>query len=316
MPNKENMSISKKGLGVETFLRFAVAIVALIFFFNIGKPVAEAFFGSNLEQPFNELAKQINNINVPSKQVQITLEPNTAVIGFSLNANSFKCIGCGSGSATDVTSYFTKPHAKECESKACICLCKKSFKIDKSKSPYEMKCDRMQCISLNKNLVNAIELKQYVEELEKREPGEYSFLKNAKWVGGFLFERHSRGDFVSNALVQGQGNKFVAYVKKENINNVEYLAICPSPQCTTSVQEEKNIPPNICQIMYQCIDDNKLRRVPPDEFRNVYCTYTRPATRQRSLDDCEKVRKCTREKTNTPSSCVQAGLFYELTFSQ
>lgn len=312
---------NKKGIsfGIDAFSRLIIMIVAFWFVFEFGGKVwAAAFGGSNIQEEFNKFVAQVNELNVRSRQAFVVLDKNTAIVGFSKNADSFKCLSCGS-LRTEITSYFKKPDNKECkeqnENKACICLCKKSIIIDKSTQPYGMKCDEPLCKTLKKDLIDSVELKDYIEELEKNGQS-YPFLKNSRWSGGFLYEKQSGIDFILNGLPKQQGNRFTVFIQQDVIDGKEYVAVCPHTKCIDSFKpsEQINIPPSICQVMYQCIDSLKIPRVPPDNMpdaygnKNKYCVpiveSNRLATRYFTEEECRKSNECVNRVLNIVGECI------------
>lgn len=318
-----------KGLAVEHLARTIIMISLVIVVLFIIKDPAEAalksLFSSNLESSLKEFVGEIDNLQVRSKQIFLPLDKNTAIIGFSSKTKEFRCFGCGLDTK-DVTSYINKPDSEQCKDRACICLCY-SLKLPdtRGKYSYEMKCERMSCEVLKKDLFDVIEHKNYLEKLEKQGQTDYSKLKNARWEGGFLFEKHSRGDFVSNGLPQKQEPKFTVVVIQENTVDDVYVAVCPGEECTYSFKFQSTqiqLPSNICQIMYDCYNKENnnylqdVRRVTYISGPENFCRYNRPATRQYTKEDCEKIQACTNSKlqTSIPSKCTDKGDFYELTF--
>lgn len=309
--------------GVELPVEFLVRVLFMIFLvivvFTIGKEAGKyvfaSLFGTDLEKNFNEFVDELNKpfaADVPSRQAFITLDSNTAIIGFSTAAESFRCFGCGS---SDITSYFDKPNNNECNGKSCVCLCPKSLQIGQS-APYKMQCDKIKCRSLNKDLAEVVELKNYIEKLEKENNVEYSFLKNAKWTGGFLFEIHFRTTFVSNGLPRPLGRRFSVYVNKGGTEGNFFLTVCPGPDCKYALKEEQKIevPPEICQIMYGCFESQGIPKVLPENYCKLVAK--RPITRMHNTADCEKVKICVQQnpKVKTQGKCSLVGGFYELSF--
>ena len=320
MPVQNNMIKGKKGvsLPVEFLVRVLIMIFLVIVVFNIGKTVGKSlfsgFFGNDLEKNFDEFANELNKpftVDVPSRQAFITLDTNTAIIGFS-TSKSFECLSCGSGSL-GTTSVFEKPNIEECNGKSCVCLCPKALQMTGS-NPYKMKCDKIKCKSLNKGLAESIELKNYIEKAEREQQRDYSFLKNAKWNGGFLFERHSRGTFTSNGLPQPLGRRFTVYINKAGTEDKFYLAVCPGPECKYSFEKPKEETiPEICNIVNECFDSLKIRKA----IDNFCVPGQREAERAISKEDCEKVRECVQAnpKIQKQGNCKPVAAFYELSFS-
>lgn len=312
-------------MAVEHLVRTLLAIALVIIAISIVKKPAEAafksVFGGNLEDSFKEFVAEANNFQAKSKQVFVKLEKNTAIIGFSSTAKEFKCFGCGI-ETTDITSSIAKPENEQCKNKPCVCLCKSGLKFNKrSNSQYEMRCDRLSCETLKKDLFEIIGHEKYIEELQRREQIDYSALKNAKWEGGFLFERHSREDFISNGLPQKQGAIFTVFITQESTNQGIYVAVCPSEECSYSLkleQKTQNLPADICQIMYACFkkENTGYQKDIPPLFGGPKCRYNWPVTGQRNKEDCEKVQACANSKLAgpIPSKCEDYGGYYQLTF--
>ncbi len=326
------MRSNKKGvaLPVEFLLRLLIVIFLVIVIFNIGKDVGryvfQNFFGTGLDEHFNEFVNELNKIgiiNVPSRHVFMVLDQNTAIIGFSTSSERFSCFACGSGTGTDITSFFYKPDNQECKGKSCVCLCSNGLQMSDS-SPYQMKCDKMRCASLNKDLAESVELKGYIEKLEKEQQVSYRDLKNAKWTGGFLFERNSKANFIPNGLPQPSSSRFTVYVTKESTEDNAYLGVCPDVECKYTFKttpkdttQAKELPPDICIIMSDCFKkehtgyQKDIDRVPNDR-----CSpYQSPEIRQYTKEDCEKVQQCVISKGITnPSKCIDKGSFFVLSF--
>lgn len=309
----------KKGvsLPVEFLVRVLIMIFLVIVVFNVGKTVGKSlfsgFFGNDLEKNFDEFVDELNkpfSIDVPSRQAFITLDTNTAIVGFSSSSNNFKCFNCGSGnSRAPLTSEFEKPAINECRGKSCVCLCPKGLQITDS-NPYKMKCDKMKCRTINKELAESVELKNYIEKIEREQQTDFSFLKNAKWTGGFLFERHSRNTFTSNGLPQPPGRRFTVYVNKDGTEDKFYITLCPGPDCKYSFEQpqKSGVPEEICQLINKCIEkENAVRTT-----IGYKCFPNYPKKTLRSNEDCEKVLACVRTdiKSQTLGKCVDIDLTF------
>ena len=178
-----------------------------------------------------------------------------------------------------------------------------------------MKCDKIKCRTLNKELAESVELKNYIEKIEREQGNEYSFLKNAKWNGGFLFERHSRRTFTSSGLPQPLGRRFTVYINKEGTESNFYLAVCPGPDCKYSFEKPKaESVPETCNIIDGCFDSQKVIKAPPYDFCKPGI---REAARAHSKEDCEKIRECTQSnpKIKAQAKCEPSGPFYQISFS-
>ena len=307
---------NKKGMFIfDTFVETIIVVVLLIFVFNIGKRVAEAAgFGqnnlANLEEEFNKFVKNIDNVQVgPESQIFVNLYPNTAIIGFSKNADSFKCIACGSSTSKDIISFFNKPQNKECKEGSCICLCPHSIQIDTSKEPpLEMKCENMICKPLKDDLAESIELSKYFEQFERTEPLRYSNIKYARWAGGFLFERHSRSNFISNGLPPQQNTRSVIFAQKKNDNGV-YTVICPVSNCNSMYiqNKEPKVPPNTCRIIIDCTKKQTATKKQSTIIvgNYDYCNLVahRITLKYFDEDDCKTVMECVKKQINFDAEC-------------
>src|SRR3989338_10110793 len=129
MPS-QNMIRNRKGLIIEALMRIIIMVVLVVIVFNIGKKVAEAAFGGNdALQSLENLVNDMNSLEEGrSTQAILSMDEGEAIIGFSKNANEFKCYGCQQATITGYTSSIlyssiTKPSNKECSNSACICAC-------------------------------------------------------------------------------------------------------------------------------------------------------------------------------------------------
>ena len=68
--------------------------------------------------------------------------------------------------------------------------------------------------------------------------------------------------------------------------------------------------------MYQCIDSQKIKRVPPDDQGNLYCDYGKNiiATRYITKQNCENVKNCVTQEINIMGECKIDG-FYILSYT-
>ncbi|MBI2654704.1 hypothetical protein HYX02_07925 [Candidatus Woesearchaeota archaeon] len=302
---------NKSGIILEALLRLIISVIVIVFVFNLGRNIAAAVLGTNLEENFHKFVNEMENLDVDSKQTLVFLKKDSSIIGFSQNAQDFRCYGCGSAQSMDIISYFKKPENEECgksnDKNACICLCVKPLQVDKAKQPYEMKCERILCRSLRSNLdiIDNVELKSHLDKLEKRDNVDYSKLKSAKWVGGFLYEKHNRGDLVSNGLPQPVAYRFTVNLERKNIGDKTYIAVCPSSGCIESYKPSQQpqlqkTPPDVCRVMQDCTKSLGIR-TPSQAFGigrsqeyDSYCNIAanRPVTKYITKEDCEKVREC------------------------
>lgn len=302
----------------EAFARILLMVIAIWAVFNIGKMIARAagVGASDIEEEFNRFVREINELKVgDAAQVFVTLDPNTAIIGFSKDAKSYKCFNCGT-QKKDISTFLKKPDNEQCNNKACICLCRSPLIIDKTVliTPYEMRCEKIKCQTLNENedLAGTTELRKHFEELDRREPQKYTALMDARWESGFLLERHSRNDFVSNGLPSPQLRRLTIFIQKEQRGNTIFTTVCPGFECESQTKSttETIFPGGGCGILREC---SKGIRLFVDD-----CNDQAGRIRLRYIEqqNCEKVKSCVVEKTQYLGwKCTDDGFAFTLSYS-
>lgn len=219
---------------VEALMRAVImAVLAYIVIFEIGKPAAEAVFGgSNIIEPFNKLVNEINKQELGTKQIFITLEPNTAIIGFSKDKD-YQCYGCGGAPKDKLEAQFKHPSDPECKDSACVCICLRGLpKIRGNLPVLEITCDKIQCKKLNFDIYPKVELGDLII---KKYGSSYSRLSS--WQDGFLYARDvGEIDAAISGLPKNYERKITLFIEKKKVNQEIYVGVCPALPC---IQEQK-----------------------------------------------------------------------------
>lgn len=223
----------KKGLALEALLRITIAVVlAYIAIFHIGKPAAEAAFGSNdASQSFDRFVNEINSLQEgPGKQSLVDIDEGTALIGFTKNGKEFRCYVCDQVYAfsSNIPFYsIQKPANEQCNGKACVCLCLKGL----SKSQYvgqesKINCQQFSCKSLNNDLYNKISLESALKK-KGIQIATYPY-----WENGFFFVRRKNTDTPLNGMIPPNDDRKISlFIEKKSIGTESYVAACPSLPC-------------------------------------------------------------------------------------
>lgn len=227
MPHKENMIEHKKGIIVEVLMRVIVAAVVLWAVFNIGKDVAEAFFGGNAAtQSFENFVDEINNMDLQSKQTIIYLDPGTAIIGFGRNKQEFRCYGCDQEKYSESLVHYSvkKPSNEQCNDKSCVCICMNGL----SKSLYSgdesvISCKLFSCKTLKNDIPMKISLEKALRD-KGMSRGVYPY-----WDNGFFFVRVK--DMENGMIQKDDAGKVTLFIEKKQISNDIFAAACPSLPC-------------------------------------------------------------------------------------
>lgn len=229
---------SKKGIVIEALMRIIIMIVLVVIVFNIGKRIANTFFGgdSNLKS-FDNFFSEINSLDDGGKEVFLSMDEGTAVIGFSKNAKEFRCYGCEqvyNSKYSDKLLYYSikKPSNEYCNGKTCVCLCLKGFR----KSPYsgdesKINCESFSCKELKQDIYSKISLE---EALKKKG---MSIAVYPYWENGFFYVRSKNTETPLNGMFPPNDiMKTTLYIEKKKINDNVYLGACPLLPC---IQEQK-----------------------------------------------------------------------------
>lgn len=232
---------SRKAMIIEALMRIIIAIVLVVIVFKIGKNVAEAFFGgSDALKSFDDFANEINSIrDDEGKQVLLSLDKGTAVMGFSKNSKEFRCYGCeqayGSAFSQKLLFYsIQKPDNEQCNGKPCMCICLKNLKKgnyveDESK----VSCESFSCRAIKKNIYNRISLEN---ALKKKGIGTSDY-KYPYWENGFFFVRRKNSETPLNGMIPpNDARKITLFIETNKIGQEAYVAACPELPC---IQEQK-----------------------------------------------------------------------------
>jgi len=229
---------NRKGLIIEALMRIIIMVVLVVIVFNIGKKVAEAAFGGNdALQSLENLVNDMNSLEEGrSTQAILSMDEGEAIIGFSKNANEFKCYGCQQATITGYTSSIlyssiTKPSNKECSNSACICACFKSTLNKEPSGNFKINCESISCKSLKFDLPKKISLEMASKSQNR------NILTYPYWENGFFFVRSNVGKSTPlNGMPYNFDRKITSYIEKKLVNNEILVAACPLAPC---VQEQK-----------------------------------------------------------------------------
>ena len=218
---------------VEALMRIVIMVVLVVIVFNVGKNVAEAAFGGrNIIENFNTLVNEINKQELGAKQIFITLEPNTAIIGFSKDKD-YQCYGCGGAPKDKLEAQFKHPSDPECKDSACVCICLRGLPKIRGELPVlEISCDKIQCKKLNFDIYHKVELGDLI--IKKYGSG---YSRWSSWQGGFLYARDvGEIDAAISGLPKNYEGKITVFLEKKTIGDNTYAGVCPALPC---IQEQK-----------------------------------------------------------------------------
>ncbi len=236
--NKTN----KKAIMItEALMRLMIAIVLLFIVFKIGKQVVYALFGgSNSIQSFEKLVEEMNSIKgyENPKEILLSMDKETAVVGFSKNSEEFQCKGCKD---TSFGIYFIKkPYNEECKNEPCICLCRgltlgnDPDRMDETK----FECKQFFCKKLKYDIAPKISFKETLDK-KKVITLNYPSSHSPYWENGFFFMRlgstylkksNPFSDRITE-LIGDEGTKIVVTIQEEFVNGKYYVGACPIRPC-------------------------------------------------------------------------------------
>jgi hypothetical protein len=150
------------------------------------------------------------------------------IIGFSEDAEEFRCYGCPEGFSQDLL-YFSrkKPNVEECLDKPCVCMCQKGLgttALIDGKST--INCKTYSCKTLENDIYSTISLEPF---LRNKKVG---LVRYPYWENGFIFLRGGDLETPFNTLVPPSDlrrNKI--YIEKKNVDGEVFVAACPFPPC-------------------------------------------------------------------------------------
>jgi len=235
MPGQKNM-ISKKGFAVHAFTRIIIMIILFFVVFNAGKLVAKSLFGK--PQYFNDFVSNLNKEELGSRQMLITLDKESAVVGFSKSGN-YECYDCGIGiQSNHLDAKFERPSADECKDSSCVCLCQNVMVADKGSSePISISCEKLTCEKLNYEVYPEIHLNEAYLNKYKQGAAGSGYDIRSYWKGGFFYSRGlGDGYQLLNGLPLNTELSMTARLEKKNLNGNVHIGLCPELPC---IQEDK-----------------------------------------------------------------------------
>lgn len=185
--------LKKKAIMLKSIVRIIIVIIFLSSAVALGKSIIRVRGQS--ERSFNELVKLIEKINIEggTESMNLVMDKNTALIGFTSNSEYIK----NTRKYTGTKHYFWRPNHCE-KNKACVCLCKSGWeklsenpKDNPHNVPNEYECEKIICKSIDSvNFMSTIKSEDFgayvgnpfdldVEDLE----GVYEL------EGGFIYLR-------------------------------------------------------------------------------------------------------------------------------
>ena len=174
-----------------------IVTVALIFVFFAGCARVRKNLVNTEDTYLLSFQDFVNGINAMDKRnkisIDIKLEKNSAVVGFSSANEDWKCWNCHDTSSQPTRVFVNSPTKVECVNNACICLCS-GIKFEGSTNKLAT-CDHLDCETLNKEIASKTEVLETF------------------WENGFLFGNHLKN---GNGLDEFKGNKLELFVDKED----------------------------------------------------------------------------------------------------
>ena len=230
--------IKKKGLIIEALIRTIITIFLVVIVLNIGKNAGEAAGLWGISQSIKSLENLANKLNSPdlkdgdSRQELIDLEQGDAIIGFSKDSKQLRCYGCqqiyGAAFSGSLLYYtITKPLNKECDNKACVCVCSKEFvKTSLSGEETKITCGSFSCRTLEHDIAQKITLETALKK-KNIQIATYPY-----WENGFFFVRRKNADTPLNGMMPPPDAITTAlYIEKKLINQKIFIAACPDLPC-------------------------------------------------------------------------------------
>ena len=144
-------------------LAFVAAVILLIVVPAYSKLYAK-FSGQMYDRSFQDFVKEINKPDLGQGDFQLRLKPKSAIVGFSINAESFECINCYGYFDDRPTLVFERPKTEECSASACICLCSKGLSLEKTEvmPTGAIHCQGLFCMKVEKrDITDKVVIKAY-----------------------------------------------------------------------------------------------------------------------------------------------------------
>lgn len=212
-------SKNKKSLATSALVRTIITIITLIAVLSISTNIYGSIINTEEKyvRSFEEFVDNANNVKVGIETFTLSLKKNSAIIGFSKNSDSYKCIDCYAeiGNPKPIV-VIEKPRSSICSQSACICLCN-GLKLEDKKTKEESmrvgQCEKLYCKTLESDIIDETPIKAYMEVESGAGPVVIEI--KAMWNNGFLFANSIYG---ANGLKQYDKVVIPLYVeKKQNI---------------------------------------------------------------------------------------------------
>jgi hypothetical protein len=209
----------------EAFMRIVLGVIGAILIWKIGGGLVQAFTGSDegSSQAFDEFVDGINAAELDeTDEFELALNKGSAIIGFSNNAEYYKCEECynklhiSGGTPPVSTVYKTtikidKPDNEECakDDRACVCICDKAFKLEtdpeeSTEFPFGGVISKKLGTCKNEYLCRELQHGESgLDITAEATPAAWKSSLNrifddGKWINGFLFLRLKQGDVDEN----------------------------------------------------------------------------------------------------------------------
>lgn len=219
----------RKGLVVEALMRIIIMAVLVFIVWKIGKTAYAAAFGEgNTLNEFDDFVGIINSAQFKAgeaKQELLTLDPGTAIIGFSKD----KDYKCQSRITIDkLESTFKRPLDAECKDSACICMCLKGLPTNMgSQQPLQITCEKLVCKKVKDDIAPIVEIGS-----QKGTVYGYTYQQSSLWEGGFLYVRDAgTADIAMSGLPKNDKRTIAIILEKQIVDGKTYIGVCPALPC-------------------------------------------------------------------------------------
>jgi hypothetical protein len=222
--------ISRKGVGFIDFVRIALGVALFMVSCSIVGKVYDSAKGGVGAQSSEKLANQLNSLSLgEAPQVLLTLDKESAIVGFSKNTADFRCVGCPKELRTGGNRYaytIQKPAVPECTAKPCVCFCSRptSAGIENTQTIelYKLTCKSFTCTSLSTDIPSFTSLEKAFPAATLGER-EYPY-----WQNGFFF---ARSDSISNGVRMNSQQQITAYLESNALGKDTFSNACPRLPC-------------------------------------------------------------------------------------
>ena len=213
--------MNKKAIAYEFLLRLIIAILFVGAALYIGKSLFR-LTGSGFDSYLGFVSEANRLENGQFKELGVDFDKNTAIIGFSKDAEQFECYNCISPSVDNKPrAIFKKPIKPECKNRACICLCREGLSDKESGATTEFSCSSLTC----RNLKDDLDVIDIYDATKENQPGLKAF-----WKGGFVYGRDIKAALnnMENYLPRTR------VLRIENYNNLIVACSSGKKECLSS----------------------------------------------------------------------------------